>query len=544
MPPLSLSGRQWILKRQEPFSAGQGIAEILARERGISDLDAPGTGKLSDPFLFPEMGRAVERVEEALKKGENIGIFGDYDADGITGTLQLIHYFRRRGVEPYVYLPDRLTEGYGLKLSSIDNFKERGVGLIITVDTGISALAEISAARAAGIDVIVTDHHKPRTGRPDAFAVLHPLVPDKFPNAHLSGSGVAFMFVRALEHLNIWEGIAEDAALAAIGTVGDLVPLTGENRTLVFHGLKFLNSLQAGPLKEMIESVRSSAAPLTSGDIAFRIVPRINAAGRMEHPSLALNALMTGGAAMERLHELNNERRALVDELTEVALQLIDPTQLFLTLRHKSFTPGVVGLIAGRLADLYGKPALVASIENGKCVASIRSTPQIDVMECLEHPQVRPHLWSFGGHAQAAGCTITESAFSALATGLSQSVRDMGINADTLIPALLIDGELFPGALETGMVRRLKNLEPFGKHNEEPVFLIRNLQAGDIRTCGRDNRHLQCRLNGTKAIGFSLGKYSDQISSGTPVDAACKVNISNWNGKEELEYIIQDLRKM
>ena len=294
----------------------------------------------------------------------------------------------------------------------------------------------------------------------------------------------------------------------------------------------------------MIESVRSSAAPLTSGDIAFRIVPRINAAGRMEHPSLALNALMTGGAAMERLHELNNERRALVDELTEVALQLIDPTQLFLTLRHKSFTPGVVGLIAGRLADLYGKPALVASIENGKCVASIRSTPQIDVMECLEHPQVRPHLWSFGGHAQAAGCTITESAFSALATGLSQSVRDMGINADTLIPALLIDGELFPGALETGMVRRLKNLEPFGKHNEEPVFLIRNLQAGDIRTCGRDNRHLQCRLNGTKAIGFSLGKYSDQISSGTPVDAACKVNISNWNGKEELEYIIQDLRKM
>lgn len=530
------------MRRPEPLTAQDDVAGILARERGIMDLMSPGSGKLSDPFLFPEMEKAVGRIEQAINLGESVGIFGDYDADGITGSLQLIHYFRRRKIEPFVYLPDRITEGYGLKLASIENFKQRGVSLLITVDTGISAFSEIAAAQASGIDVIVTDHHRVRGGRPGAFAVIHPQVPFQFPNEHLSGAGVAFMLVRALEHLDVWDGIAEDAVLAAIGTIGDLVPLTGENRILVFHGLKLIDSLPSGPLKELLDAVKGSNRMLTSSDIAFRVVPRINAAGRMEHPSLALNALMTGGAAMERLHELNNERRVMVEELTEVALNLIDQTQLFLTLRHRQFTPGVVGLIAGRLTEHFGKPALVASIEENTCVASIRGIPAVDVMECLEHPDVRPHLRSYGGHAQAAGCTVMESAFPALAEGLNRAMVDAGINESALIPTIMIDGEISFTGLDAELVKRLKNLEPFGKQNEEPVFLIRGQRLTDTRSVGAESRHLQCRVGGTKAIGFGLGKYIGEVSAEAPVDIACKLNISTWNGREELEYQIQDIR--
>jgi len=507
------------------------------------------------------MQQAVGRIERALKGGEKVGIFGDYDADGITGTLQLIRYFRRRGIEPETYLPDRLTEGYGLKLKSIEYFREKGVTLLLTVDTGITAHTEIAAARAAGIDVIVTDHHRVRGGRPGAYAVLHPEVPFPFPNPHLSGSGVAFMLVRALEHLEIWEGIEEDAVLATIGTIGDLVPLTGENRVLVYHGLKLMLGLKPGPLRELIESVQSPGRPLTSGDIAFRVVPRINAAGRLEHPSLALLALLHGGAALERLHELNSERRTMVEDLTELALSLVDRHQLFLTLRHTKFTPGVVGLIAGRLTELFGRPALVASIEGDTCVGSIRGIPSLDIMECLEHPAVRPHLFSYGGHTQAAGCTLSKSAFDALAAGLWRAMLDRGMNEETLVPTLFLDGELPEQGVGMDFARHLSLLEPFGKQNEEPIFLLRNRRLTDVRAVGaRPNgssgqaealvrtghpggRHLQCRIGGVKAIGFGLGRFAQEVSSSTPLDIVCKVAVSTWNGREQLEYQIQDIRK-
>ncbi len=540
--PLSLTGKQWILRRESPLAPGQNIAEVLAVERGISSVGSPGSGKLSDPFLFPEMQQAVGRIERAVQGGEKVGIFGDYDADGITGTLQLIRYFRRRGIEPEIYLPDRLTEGYGLKLKSIEYFRERGVTLLLTVDTGITAHAEIAAAHAAGIDVIVTDHHRVRGGKPRAYAVIHPEVPFPFPNPHLSGAGVAFMLVRALEYLEIWEGIEEDAVLATIGTIGDLVPLTGENRVLVYHGLKLMLGLKPGPLKELIESVQSPGRPLTSRDVAFRVVPRINAAGRLEHPSLALHALLHGGAALERLHELNSERRTMVEDLTELALSLVDRCQLFLTLKHTEFTPGVVGLIAGRLTELFGRPALVASIEGDTCVGSIRGIPSLDVTECLEHPAVRPHLFSYGGHAQAAGCTLSKSAFDALAAGLHQAMLDRGMNEETLVPTLFLDGELPEQGAGMDLARQLSLLEPFGKQNEEPVFLLRDRQLTNARAVGTGARHLQCRIAGAKAIGFGLGRFVEELSPSAPLDVACRLAVSTWKGREQLEYQIQDIR--
>ncbi len=489
------------------------------------------------------MHGAVDRIEAALTKGETIGIFGDYDADGITGTAQLVRFFRRRGTEAVVFLPSRLLDGYGLKEASVDEIAAKGVTLLITVDTGVTAHAEIAALKAKGVDVIVTDHHRPRGGRPPAFAVIHPAVPSAFPNAHLSGSGVAFMLVRALEGLKVWEGVGEDTVLAMIGTVGDVVPLTGENRLLVFHGLKAVERLSmTSPLRAMFEAVRSSGRPLTSGDIAFRIVPRINAAGRLEHPSLALHALLGDARALERLHELNAERQTMVEELLEIAVNGIDSSKLFLTFAHERFTPGVVGLIAGRLTEMFHRPSLVASIENGLCTGSLRSIPGVDVLSCLEHPSVQRHLIRYGGHAQAAGCTIAQEHFSEVSAGLITAMNALDIHEDLLTPSLSIEAEVPGSEVKMTLAKHLLSLEPFGAQNPEPLFLLSRQRLLDARAVGAEGRHLQCRVGPIKAIGFGLGHLAGELSSSVAHDVACSVSINAWNGREEVQLVVKDVR--
>jgi single-stranded-DNA-specific exonuclease len=529
-----------VLKRPAPFTASDDIAAILAAERNIALIDSP-TFSLSDPFLFPEMQKAVDRIELAMKKGETIGIFGDYDADGITGTAQLVRFFRRHNIEPVVYLPDRLNDGYGLKTKTVDILQSKNIKLLITVDTGIAAHNEIKLLVARGIDTIVTDHHRVQGGRPPAFAVIHPEVPSQFPNPHLSGSGVAFMLVRALEHAQIWDGIAEDALLAAIGTIGDVVPLTGENRLLVIKALGLIAKLAPSPLKDLIDFVGAGRA-LTSGDIAFRVVPRINAAGRIAHPDIALKALLEGGEHLERLHELNGERQSLVSDLVEEALETVDRTTPFIAIESEKFTPGIVGLIAGRLSETFGKPSIVGARVGSECVCSLRSIPEVDVMSCLENPLVRPYLLHYGGHAQAAGCSLTIESFPLVAAALSQSLADAGITSDILTPSIVIDAEL-PEAMATlVLAKKLSALEPFGQHNDEPSFVLKNQTITNIRTVGNENAHLQCRIGNMKAIGFGLGALAETIGS-NPVDIVCRLSINQWNSKEEMQLIIEDIRK-
>lgn len=513
--------------------------ESLRTERGIKDH---GEAKLSDPFLFQEMGAAVERIEQAMKSGETVGIFGDYDADGITGTAQLVRFFRRHGSEPVVHLPDRAKEGYGMKRVSIDALKAKNVSLVITVDTGISAHAEIAHAEKLGIDTIVTDHHRLQGGRPDAFAVIHPDVPAAFPNPHLSGSGVAFMLVRALEKLQPWDGIDIDIALAALGTVGDLVPLTGENRLLVIHGLKFLDKLPPSPLKDFVDSVRGTG-PLTASDIAYRIVPRINAAGRMAHPLVALEALLEGGEALEELHRLNGDRRSFVEELQEEIIPSVTADDAFIVIASDRITPGTAGLVAGRLSEKFGRPSIAAAIMGDIAVASVRSIPEIDLMECLEHPSVRIFLKTFGGHTQAAGCTFAASDADALRLALNAVLIGRGISSATLFPTLEIDGELHHRFVGMPLARSLMSLAPFGSGNEEPTFLLSRQTLTDLRTVGSDNTHLQAKINGISAVGFRLGSCITQFNTDTSVDVACRIGINNWNGRENVQLVIEDLRK-
>lgn len=532
---LSLTGKKWVLAREE---AEPDIVARLRRERGITTDPA---AKLSDPMLFPEMQRAVERIKKAVTSRETIGIFGDYDADGVTGTAQLLRYFRRHGVEPVVHLPHRALEGYGMKKVSIDALKEKGVTLLITVDTGIAAHAEIAHAKAIGMDVIITDHHRMQGGRPDALAVIHPHVPSAFPNPDLSGSGVAFMLVRALEDNQPWEGIDLDIALATIGTIGDLVPLTGENRTLVIHGLKFLSRLPSSPLKDLLDDVNAKGA-LTAGDIAFRVVPRINAAGRMAHPDIALRAILEGGEALEELHRLNGERRSFVDELDALLSAEAASDHAFIVVTSGSVTPGTAGLLASRFTERTGRPSLVGAVLGEVTVASIRSPEGVDVVECLEHSSVRPMLLSFGGHAQAAGCTFATADAVALREGLCAVLKSRGIDAESLRPVLTLDAVLPPSDLTMEMVQRLASLEPFGTGNDEPVFLLRAQTISDLRAVGSDGTHLQCTIGRVKAIGFGLGAYADKLGS-TRVDVACRLGSNAWNGRESLQIFIEDIRE-
>ncbi len=516
------------------------VVRLLSKNRGIGFEDV-AKGTLSDPFLFSEMERAVERIERAMKNHETIAVFGDYDADGITATAQLVRFFRRHGIEPVAYLPDRLREGYGMKKVSIDLLKTKGVSLIVTVDNGIAAHAEIAQAAALGMDVIVTDHHRIQGSRPAAYAVIHPEIGDAFPNQHLSGSGVAFMLVRALEHGSVWNGIEQDVILAMIGTIGDVMPLTGENRTLVIHGLKLIAKLPPCPLKDLIDDV-SDGKEITSGDIAFRVVPRINAAGRMQHPLLALDALLEGGDALESLHRLNGDRQSAIEDALSLVRPLVDWSQPFLFSVSDQVTSGIVGLIAGRLTEESGRPSLVASRSGELCTASLRSVPSVDVMTCLEHPLVRPLLLTCGGHAQAGGCTFAFKDAEKIQAGLSRAVSDLGHSVESLLPEIAIDHELPHAHLILSLAKALESLQPFGHANEQPLFLVKNLKVESVRSVGSENTHLQIVFAGHRGIAFRLGSLTDRLAPGSVVDVACALSINAWNGRESLQLMVKDIR--
>lgn len=541
---LSLTGRRWIIKREKPLAIEEDVVALLAAERGLHDIVHGKMPLLSDPMLFPEMGRAVERIRRAIQDEETVGIFGDYDADGITGVAQLVRYFRRRGGEPVVLLPHRVHDGYGMKRRSVDVLHSKGVKLIITVDTGIVGHQSIEHARSLGIDVIITDHHRPLGGRPPAFAVIHPRVPADFPNQHLSGSGVAFNLVRALETQPTWDGIEEDFVLATIGTIGDVSPLTGENRTLVIHGLKFLQMLPEGPLKEFASFVQAKEnVPLTAEDIAFRIVPRINASGRIDYPDVALDALLNGGESLKKLHEFNTRRQALTLEFVTLAEEFVDTQDLFLVVVHERFTHGTVGLVAGKLAQKYGRPALAACCLGGMATASIRSIPQCDVTAILGCDLLRPLLHSFGGHMQAAGCSFAVENLDELRRRLNQAMTERGFSLAELQPTVAIDTEISTQHLSLTFAKSLQRLEPFGQSNDHPLFLLKDVELTAVRCVGSDGKHLQARILGTKVIGFGLGGLAEELETSEKVDVVFSLSCNQWNGREDCQVVLEDARK-
>jgi single-stranded-DNA-specific exonuclease len=538
MQPLSLTGKQWILKQDatENVRYPHEILAALHAARGIP-LDQQSR-PLTSPRVLPDIDRATTRIGQAISAGERVAIFGDYDCDGITATAELVRFFWRRSMEPLVRLPHRIRDGYGLTTKIVEEMKQAGVTLLITADCGVTALDAITAAQDSGIDVIVTDHHHPLETLPKAHAIVHPGLSEDYPLPHPSGAGVAYQLIRAMEGLS-WEGDHIDRILAMIGTVADVVELKGDNRTLVREGLNALSLLSTEPLALLFAQAEVPLATATSRDIGFRIAPRINAAGRMDDPLIGLHALLKGGDALATLERMNRERQDKTDLLLTEAIEKMDSvtSDVLVATVDERYPEGIIGLIAGKLCEIKGKPTLVGCIRGDLCTASLRSPACYHITEGLS--ACSDLLIMYGGHAQAAGCSFALKNFEALKERLDAHIRSR-LDLHRLTPSLSIDAALDPRIVTLPLVTHLSAFEPFGQGNPEPLFLLKNVKIDQARTVGKNDAHLQGSVGGIKMVGFRLGSLIKETSH--PLDLVCKLGIDRWNGRASPQFFVEDAR--
>ncbi len=537
---LSIKGKKWLLKNADHHSESSYLS-TLCTQRGVQ-IGTYEIDQLASPWSFEGMQAAKERIQAAIVKKERIGIFGDYDCDGITSTLQLTRYFMRNGIEPLVILPHRVHDGYGLQQATVQKFLDANVSLLITVDTGICSIDEVQYAESQGMNVIITDHHHAPSLLPPATAIVHPAL-STIATPHPSGAGVVFQLLRALEGPT-WDDSKTDSALAAIGTIADLVELKGDNRILVQVGLKALNSLQSGPLAELAMEVRVKDQDLTSTDVAFRIAPRINAAGRMDDAMLAFRALLHGGELLQVIQQLNTERQhqtviLFQDALAELGLvhsqgKEVPPLLSSASAHHPH---GIIGLLAGKLTEQFGRPSLVATIHDGTCTASLRSTSAYHITEGLN--RCADLLLRFGGHAQAAGCTFVTENLPLLIERLSRDIQERVVAAD-LYPTLHVDALLESAHISLDLCEQLKQLEPYGQGNPEPRFLLEHVSLASVKLVGKESQHIQGHIGTHKAIGFHL--HALKTMSMEPLDIVCRLGMDEWQGRKQPQIFIEDAR--
>jgi len=536
------------------------VAERLFANRGLKSTKAVNDflntsikKGFHNPFLMKNMEKAVERIKKAVEKEERIMIFGDYDVDGISGTAILVHTLKLLGAKVSYRLPHRVENGYGLSQMFIDDFVNVKVDLLITVDCGISSREQIEDAANRGIDVIITDHHKIPEGFPDrAYAVLHPLqIGCDYPFKGLTGAGVAYKLASALikdilsgeERDDFLHGLLD---LASLGTVADLGPLLDENRIIVKYGLQSLKNTKWVGLNYLMEYAGVDAnSKLDASVIGFRLGPRINAAGRIANPYYSLQLLLydkpdeRGRVLAEQLDTLNKKRQQMVAEALEEMESHIDPEQE----RHKFFMAwspnwhvGILGLLAGKFVERHQAPCIVLQDLGDYLVASGRSPEAFNMVEALtQHSQ---YLKNFGGHAQAAGFTIEKKNLEAFKESMIKYV-DEQLNGHEIKQNLNIECELSEEEINDKTIQLLQQLEPFGIGNEQPKFLIRNLDVVDLKKVGKEARHLffgvQGKLKRYPVIGFKLGEFEPYLQENPKIDLICHLEENEWNGTKKIQ---------
>ena len=501
-----------------------------------------------DPFLLPDMHRAVARIYQALLSGESIAIYGDFDTDGITATALLVQGLSILKNEATPYIPHRLTEGYGLKTAALENLYRQGINLVITVDCGITALPEVKKAKKMGLDIIITDHHTPTATLPPATAVVNPKLADSnYPFPDLAGVGVAFKLLQALfRSLGQEEQLDQVLDLVALGTVADIVPMLGENRYLIKQGLKLINTSPRLGIREIIAQTGLNSGSLSSEGISWTLAPRLNAAGRLEHAMSSYKLLMTDSP--EEAHQLalwleqkNTERqrlttRALARARDQILSQGVSP---LLLADDKDFPVGICGLVAGRLAEEFYRPAVIIRTGEKVSSGSCRSIPEFNIIQALTQCS---NLFShFGGHAQAAGFTLPTRNLPRLQQSLLELVTAQLDGVD-LRPKLDIDTEINLSDLGGDTFPLIQKLAPFGHSNPAPTFLSHGIEIMNCRTMGANGEHMRMKLkqNGTvwDGVGFGLGNYLSEASS--PLDIVYNLEIDHWGGGERLRLNILD----
>ncbi|TET68102.1 MAG: single-stranded-DNA-specific exonuclease RecJ [Dehalococcoidia bacterium] len=502
----------------------------------------------NNPLLLPDMHQAVARIYQALLSNENIAIYGDYDADGITATALLVQGLSALGGRAIPYIPHRLTEGYGLKKAALESLYQQGVSLVITVDCGITSLPEVKKARRMGLDIIITDHHTPLPEIPPAMAIVNPKLPNStYPFSELTGAGVAFKLLQALfQSLGREEHLAKLMDLVALGTVADISPLLGENRYLVKEGLKLINATPRLGIKEIITQAGLNIGSLDAESISWVIAPRLNAAGRLEHAMTSYKLLMTDSPEEAYrlatwLEQKNTERQkltatTLAKAREQVLAQGISP---LLVASDNDYFIGIAGLVASRLSEEFYRPAIVIKSGEKICIGSCRSIPEFNIIAALN--QYSHLLSQFGGHSQAAGFTLPTRNLARLQESLLQLATTQLAGVD-LRPRLDIDAEVALPDLGGDTFQITQQLAPFGRGNPLPTFLSRRVEVIDCRTMGNDGEHLRLKLKqgGTRwdGVGFRLGNYLAEVAS--PLDIVYNLEIDRWHGEERLRLNILD----
>ena len=556
--------KQWKIAHPSPEGRAQleraGIPSLLAcvlSARGVTEpeqawkLLTPGEEPLLDPMLLKDMDRAVLRVTRALKRGETIAVYGDYDVDGITSTCLLTDCLTRLGGRVRSYIPDRLEEGYGLNEEAVLHLAQQGVTLIITVDCGITAAREVEFARELGIDVVITDHHECKQAIPEAAAVVDPHRPDcPYPFKGLAGVGVALKLAMAAAGPDR-AGLVfrEYADLAAVGTVADVMPMTGENRTIVQTGLAALAHPRRVGLAQLMEEAGLGDKPVTSVSIGYTLAPRINAAGRMGQADLAAELLLTrdpgrAAALAQELCALNRERQTIECEIFQECVQRLErrPQSGVILLADEHWHQGVVGIVASRLTEKYSCPVFMVCLDQGMGKGSCRSWGGVNLFHLLT--QCQDLLEGFGGHAMAAGFTVREENIPALERRLRQLVLEE--RAGEELPSLLeIDAAVLPQELTVEAVEALDALEPCGAGNPRPVLVLTGAHVISAAQVGR-GRHLKLRLEGRgvplDAIFFSVDGSELGLTPGCRVDVAFYPQINDFRGVRSVQLQVVDLR--
>ena len=542
------------------ISEKHGISELLAtvlynREVLDDEIDVflnPKRSDFHDPYLMPDMEVAVNRIIKAIENNEKVMIYGDYDVDGITSITVLKKFLGERGLDAGYKIPNRLNEGYGLNKTAIEKIAEEGYSLIITVDCGISGNSEIDLANSLGMEVIVTDHHEPLDELPNAVAIIDCKRKDnKYPFKSLAGVGVVFKVIQAIsQKLNLDEKeYLKYLDVVCIGTISDIVPLVDENRVIAKLGLKLASVTKIPGLRALLKS--AGYKDVNSNTVSFGIAPRINACGRMGYEEEALKLFLTenlveADSITDKLNEYNKERQAIEKRIFEEAIEKIETNNLdknnAIVIGSENWHHGVIGIVASKITDLYFKPSILICFEEDGGNGSGRSIAGFDLHDAL--CKSSEYLEKYGGHEMAVGLTLKKEKFDAFAENFEKIAKDA--HTEEIVSVIKVDKEISLKDITIDNVNDLKLLEPFGEANKMPVFIYRNLRIDSIRALS-EGKHLKLTLKDNNciinAIGFNMGKYTEEYQLGDKIDVLGVLEINSYGGVDSVQINMKDIRR-
>ena len=545
-----------IKKIKDTYGVSDIMAKLLiSRNIEFNDIDNFLNGKLDnliDPYKIKDMNKLVERIDKAIKKKEKICIYGDYDVDGITSITIMYKFLTKLGAEVMYYLPDRLLEGYGINNNALDEIKKQGVSLVITVDCGITAIEEVEHAKEIGLDICITDHHECAQDLPDALAIVNPKrKDDTYPFKFLAGVGVAFKTISAVaKKYNLpEEEYLKYLDIVSIGTISDIVPLVGENRIISKYGLKMMVHTKNIGLKALIKLVNSKE--IDSMMVSFGMAPRINACGRMGNASAAVKLLLENDEkraeqiALE-LDNLNQERKNVEAVIYDEALDIIKKNELdkksSIVLYNSSWHNGVIGIVASRLVNLYYKPVILLTKENGIIRGSGRCPSGFSIYDALT--ECKDCVIQFGGHELAAGLSILEENIDSFIEAFDEACRK---KSDAISEQIIeVDAQIERKDLNAQIIKDIREMKPYGQSNQVPVFLYKGVKVSAIRTI-KEEKHLKLVLKDDRslidAVGFSMGARRDEIRIGDKIDVVGTIELNTYNTPKTIQFVLQDFKK-